>query len=401
MTVWLDVVGIGEEGLRGVGEQGAALINSADVLVGGERHFQMIPTNPAQERLQWPSPFRALIDELEARRGSKVCVLATGDPMFYGVGTTLARSFGVSDMAVHPAPSSINLACARLGWSVESINVVSVHGRALSTVVQWLQPGRRLLVISHGASTPGDVGALLQEHGFGASPITVLEHLGGERERVTPCDSASVREGSFEALSLVAIDARAGTEQPWWPRVPGLPDGAYEHDGQLTKRVVRAATLAALAPAPGQRLWDIGAGSGAISIEWMRSAPRATAIAIERNLERTQRITRNAHALGTPQLEVVVGAAPDALDGLAPPDAIFLGGGLKLSTFDACWELLPAGGRLVTNAVTLEGQSATYDFQARYGGNVTSISVAPVRAVGQFRSFDPLRPVIQYEVTKP
>ena len=401
MSAWLSIVGIGEEGMAGLGAAARAALDEAEILVGGARHLAMVPVD-GRECLEWPRPFSTLLEELRARRGRRVCVLATGDPFCYGVGTVIARHFPLDEMRVHPAPSAFSLACARLGWSQPGVECLSLHGRPLATLRSAMWPGARVLVLSHDATTPARIAGMLRDAGYGDSRIVVLERMGAAAERVR---EASAREFALEDVhdfNTVALECAAGPDTPLQSCVPGLPDDAFEHDGQLTKRVPRAAALAALAPFPGQLLWDVGAGCGSIGIEWMRAARGARAIAIERNTARLALIERNAERLGAPGLRVVEGEAPAALAGLdAPPDAVFVGGGLASpGLVDACWAALPAGGRLVAHAVSLEGERALLDVHAGIGGELSRIAVSHAAPIGRYRAFRPAYPITEFAVRK-
>lgn len=300
-----------------------------------------------------------------------------------------------------PAPSAFSLAAARLGWSLAEVETLTLHGRPLELLHPSVLPGAKLLVLSEGGGTPGRVARLLCERGYGESRLVVLEHMGGAREEVHEGTAADWAEREIADLNTIAVDCVAGPEAALLPRTPGLPDAAFRHDGQLTKREVRAATLAALAPVPGQRLWDVGAGCGSIAVEWMRAAPRAEAVAIERNRERVAMIAANASALGTPKLEIVAGAAPAALEGLGAPDAVFIGGGLTTEgLLEACWSALQPGGRLVANAVTLEGEQALVAWRSRIGGDLVRIAVSRAEPVGPFTGWRPLMPVTQFQAQK-
>jgi precorrin-6Y C5,15-methyltransferase (decarboxylating) len=269
-------------------------------------------------------------------------------------------------------------------------------------IQSYIQPGARLLILSDGAATPGTVAGILCERGYGASPITVLEHMGGERERTLAGTARDWAHNDIAPFNTLAVECVAEAGAALLPRVPGLPDDAFVNDGQLTKREVRAATLAALAPVPGQRLWDVGAGSGAVAIEWMRTDPRCAAIAVERDATRARTIADNANALGTPRLEVVTGAAPEALDGLARPDAAFVGGGAATEgVIAACWRALPAGGRLVANAITVEGEGALADWARETDGSLVRIAVSRAEPVGGFSGWRALAPVTQLVAVKP
>ncbi len=401
MSAWITVIGFGEDGLDGLSPAARALIDSAEVLVGGERHLAKVPPGKA-ERMGWGSGFPATMDEIAKLKGRRVTVLASGDPMDYGAGAALARRFPASEMAVVPAPGAFSLACARMGWSRPDVETLTVHGRPLDRLAYHLAPGARLLVLSQDRETPAAIAALLSAHGYGPSPITVLEHLNGAEERRFEGTAEDWAHPQCADLNTVAVECRAGAGARLLPRVPGLPDDAFEHDGQITKREVRAATLAALMPLAAQVLWDVGAGSGAVAIEWLRAEGSAGAVAVERDGSRTAAIARNAAALGVPSLRVVEGVAPDALEGLEPPpDAVFVGGGVaEAGLLEACWEALPAGGRLVANAVTLEAEARLLDFHGRLGGALTRIAVARAEPIGGRATFRPLMAVTQFAAVK-
>ena len=398
---WLTIVGLGEDGLDGLGAAARAAVDGAETLVGGARHLAMIPPDE-RERIEWPRPFSALIGELRARAGRPVCVLATGDPFCYGVGTVIVRHFSPGEMRIHPAPSAFSLACARLGWSLPEVDTLTLHGRPAATFRAAIQPGARVLVLSHDATTPAVIAEMLHDAGYGESRVAVLEHLAGADERIRETTAHGFALDDVRDFNTVAVECAAAPDAPLLARVPGLPDDAFEHDGQLTKRVVRAAALAALAPCPGQLLWDVGAGCGSVGIEWMRSAHGARAIAVERSAGRAGFIKRNAERLGTPGLRVVLGEAPEALTAIdAPPDAVFAGGGLSSpNLLDACWDALPPGGRLVAHAVSLEGERTLVDAHAAFGGELTRIAVSHAARLGRYHAFRPAYPVTELAVRK-
>ena len=400
MPAWLHVVGIGEDGLPGLNPAARTLIDSAEVLVGGKRHLAMVG-DETREQLTWPTPFDALIPELEARRGRRVCVLATGDPSCYGVGVTLSKHFHRSDMHVVPGPSAFSLACARLGWSLPDVETLSLHGRPVSLLQPFVQPQAKLLLLSHDRQTPHQVAQLLVDRGYGDSPMTVLEHLSGTRERLIEGVAGDWHPNEISDFNTLAVECVAQPGSPLLARTPGLPDEAFHHDGKLTKRAVRASTLAALSPISGQLLWDVGAGCGSISIEWMRAAPRGRAIAIEREMPRLSLIAQNAQALGTPHLRIIEGDAPMALRELAPPDAIFIGGGITTDgLIDQCWQALKLDGRLVANTVTLEGEAVLAHWHQAVGGELTRIVISHVAPLGAHRGFKASMPITQYCVIK-
>ncbi len=399
---WLSIVGIGEDGVAGLSEAALRTITVAEVLVGGKRQLAMLPDHGC-ERLEWPSPFDALIDALEKRRHLRVCVLASGDPLLYGVGATLLKHFPIAQTVVIPAPSAFALACARLGWARAEVECLTLHGRPVELLHPALYPGARILALSTDGSTPAKAGALLRSRGYGASRITVLERMGNVfNEHCVEGTAAAWGEQEHAALNTLAITCIADAGAPLLPRVPGLPDTAFHHDGQITKREVRAVTLAALSPVPGQLLWDVGAGCGSVAVEWMRAHPLCRAVAIEPRPDRLALIAENAAALGAPGLTLAAGRAPEALVDLPPPDAVFLGGGITdASVVTACWEALRPGGRFVANAVTLEGEQALIALYARLGGSLTHISISRAAALGGFSSWQPLRPVTQLSALKP
>ncbi|CAH2601130.1 Precorrin-6Y C(5,15)-methyltransferase [decarboxylating] [Rhodovastum atsumiense] len=400
MPAWLTVVGIGEDGPEGLGAEARGAIAAARVLVGGARHLAMVPPAAGQERLEWPRPFD--VGAVLTRRGTPVCVLASGDPMLFGVGAVLARQVPAEEMRILPAPSAFSLAAARLGWPLQDVVPLSVTGRPLAAVLRHAYPGARWLVLAADGGTPAALAALLAAHGFGASRLEVLEHMGGAQERRHGGIAAEWTLPRCAELNVIAVECRADAAVTGWSGLAGLPDGAFRHDGQLTKRDVRAVTLAHLAPLPGELLWDVGAGCGSIGIEWMRSHPACRAIAIEANEARQALITHNREALGVPGLHLVAGRAPEALADLPVPQAVFIGGGLTVAgVVDRCWDALPPGGRLVANAVTLQSEAALVSWRERLGGDLTRLSVAHTTPVGRFDAWRCAMPVTVWSVRKP
>ncbi|WP_436736603.1 precorrin-6y C5,15-methyltransferase (decarboxylating) subunit CbiE [Streptomyces sp. BBFR102] len=397
------VVGIGADGWAGLGPGARAALSAAEVVVGGPRQLDLLPPGCAGERVAWPSPLRPAVPKLLAEHaGRRLAVLASGDPMFYGIGRALAETAGPAALHVLPHPSSVSYACARMGWAVQDVDVVSAVGRDPAALAGALHDGRRVLVLAPGAATPAEVAALLRERGYGPSRITVLEQLGGPAERRVDGVADGWTAPAGDPLNVVAVECVRAPGALRLPVVPGLPDDAYEHDGQLTKKYVRAATLAALAPAPGELLWDVGGGSGSIAVEWLRAHRACRAVSVERDPVRAGRITVNARALGVPRLKVVTGAAPDALAELPVPDAVFVGGGLTgPGLLEACWAALPAGGRLVANTVTLESEALLTEWYRRHGGELTRLAVAQAVPVGSFTGWRQAMPVTQWSVTKP
>ncbi|MFF4603716.1 precorrin-6y C5,15-methyltransferase (decarboxylating) subunit CbiE [Streptomyces sp. NPDC001339] len=401
----LAVVGIGADGWDGLSAASRGVLRDAEVLIGGARQLALLPAKCPEfpgERVRWPSPLRPAVPGLLARyAGRRVCVLASGDPMFYGIGRTLGEVAG-RPLRILPHPSSVSYACARLGWPVEETEVVTLVGRPAENLARVLYDGHRVLVLSAGAGTPAEVAALLRTHGFGPTRMRVLEQLGGDRERTVEGVAADWAAPPADPLNVIALECAREPGTPPLSTVPGLPDTAYEHDGQLTKRHVRAATLAALAPAPGELLWDIGGGSGSIAIEWLRAHRGCRAVSIERDPVRAERIGRNARGLGVPELRVVHGPAPAALSGLPAPDAVFVGGGLTAPGLLAvCWEALPPGGRIVANTVTLESEALLTDWYRRHGGELVRLAVAHAVPVGGFTGWRQAMPVTQWAAVKP
>ncbi|BCJ42156.1 precorrin-6Y C5,15-methyltransferase (decarboxylating) [Actinoplanes ianthinogenes] len=393
------VVGIGAGQFHDLSGTTRALLHDAEVIFGGPRQLALLPPEVTAERRAWPSPLLpALPDLIEAERDRRVCVLASGDPMFHGIGATLSRLLGPDRLRVVPHPSSVSLAAARLGWDLARTDVVSLVTAPVAALGRALNPGRRLLILSAGAGTPAAVAAYLTSRGYPQAQLTVLEQLGGADERRLVGAAGDWAMPPGDPLNVIAVECGAG---PPVAVVPGLPDDAYESDGQLTKREVRAVTLAALAPTPGALLWDVGAGSGSIGIEWLRSHPACRAIAIEPDAGRVATITANAAALGVPGLRIVHGRAPDALDGLPAPDTVFIGGGLtRDGVLDRCLDALRPGGRLVANAVTVESEAVLAAAYARLGGELTRLTVQRSSPVGGFTGWRSFMPVTIWAVTR-
>lgn len=394
------VVGIGADGWDGLSRNACRAVEDAEVLIGSARQLDLVPPSPAQ-RVEWPSPLVPALPALFAEHdGRRICVLASGDPMFHGIGVTLVRLLGADRVRVLPQPSSVSLACARLGWALHETPVVSLVTGPREALLPHLAHGRRLLVLSRDADSPTGVAELLRDNGFGESVMTVLEQLGGPLEAAFSARAAEWTRAAGDPLNLLALDCvrTAGTVR--LPRTPGLPDAAFDSDGQLTKQEVRTLTLGALAPEPGELLWDVGGGSGSIAIEWLRTDPTCRAVTFERDAKRRDRIAGNAARLGVPQLDVR-GEAPESLSGAPVPDAIFLGGGVTApGVFDACWDALPAGGRMVVNAVTAESEVLLLRWQGAHGGDLRKFQIYRGSALGGFTAWRPQLPVAQWIVTK-
>ncbi len=402
MSRWLSIVGIGEDGVDGLTAGARGLIGAAEIVFGGRRHLALAAPLIRGATRPWPSPFDGAADEVLAHRGRRVCVLASGDPFHYGVGAVLAQKIDAREMLVVPAPSAFSLAAARLGWSLPHTVLLSVHGRPLDLVRPHLQPGARILALTADGEAPARLAKLLAEAGFGASRLTLLEALGGPRERVRTARANDFSLDAVDALNTVAIEVVAAPGARVLARTAGLADDLFEHDGQISKREIRAITLSSLAPRRGELLWDIGAGSGAVAIEWMLADASMRAIAIERLADRAARIARNAAAFGVPDLQIVQGAAPAALESLPAADAIFVGGGAgDAGVLDAACRALRPGGRLVVNAVTLETEALLLARHGALGGELTRIGLARAESLGGKTGWRAARPLTQWSWAKP
>jgi precorrin-6Y C5,15-methyltransferase (decarboxylating) len=397
---WLSIVGIGEDGVDALSPVARGLIADAQIVFGGKRHLALAAALIRGAARPWPSPFDRAVDEVLAQRGRPVCVLASGDPFVHGVGAVLARHIDPAEMLAVPAPSAFSLAAARLGWPLPDTTQVSLHGRALDVIRPHLQPDRRVLALTSGGTGPRALARLLSDTGFGASSLIVLEALGGKQERIRVATAAKFDLPDVDDLNLVAIEVKAAPGARIIARAGGLADALFEHDGQITKREIRAVTLSSLAPRLGELLWDIGAGSGSVAIEWMLADPSLRAIAIERRPDRASRIRRNAAAFGVPGLDVLEGEAAEVLGSLPKPDAIFVGGGAG-GALDAAQAMLRTGGRLVVNAVTLQTEALLLARYATLGGELTRLAITRADAIGGKTGWRAGRPVTQWSWVKP
>ena len=399
---WLTIVGIGEDGLDGLGIAARRAIEEAAFVFGGDRHLSLAAASIHGQARAWKSPFDPTMADVLALKGHKVCVLASGDPFLHGVGATLARLLDPDAFDVYPAPSAFSLAASRLGWALQEIETISLHARRVALLRPLLHPGTRILALTSDGEGPAAVAALLCEHGFGASRIHVLEALGGKAERIEIVRADTLGDRKFGSLNLVGIEIVASADAAILPLGAALDDAQFEHDGQITKREIRAITLSALAPRRGALLWDIGAGAGSIAISWLLTHPSLHAIAIEEDEERAARIRRNADALGVPALEIVHGRAPAALEGLPTPDAIFIGGGgSDDGVMEAAIAALRSGGRLVANAVTTQTEAMLLALQAKLGGDLTRIALTRAAPIGGTVGWRPAMPVTQWVWSKP
>lgn len=397
---WLHIIGIGEDGIAGLSKDALSALAKVDVIIGGKRHHALTKEIVA-ERINWPSPFDAMVEIIENYKGKSVAVLVTGDPLWYSAGTSFCREFSSEEMKIYPQVSAFQWASVRMGWGIADCDTLTIHGRATENVIPYVAPNVQLLILTKNKASPKAVADLLTERGFGKSELTVLAHLGGSQEKRFDgiAEDWAHDVPDFHTLAVKCI---AGKGAKYYGRTGGLPDEAFEHDGQLTKRVIRSVSISQLRPFQNALLWDVGAGCGSVGIEWMRAARGAKAVAIEANEERSAMISKNAILLGTPSLQQIEGTAPAALLDLPMPDAIFIGGGITSDKlFDVAWKSLRDGGRLVANAVTLESESKLVSLHANYGGSLDRISVSEAVGIGRFNAMKPAMSVMQWAVTKP
>ena len=398
MTAWLTIIGIGEDGLSGLGNSIRDTIKDAEYLFGGERHLKLVN----KKGFVWKSPLEDSFIELDQLQGKNVVVIASGDPMWFGIGATLGRRYGPSAIKIIPSSSAFSLVAARLIWPLADVECLTVHGRDLDRVKAFLMHGNRLIILANDGQTPNQLAKLLREAGFSKSFITVFSHLGATHEGHFEETASDWGHEDIPDLNTIAIECIADEGLHPKARIPGLSDEVFEHDGQLTKREVRAITISSLTPMPGQMLWDIGAGCGSISIEWLRGTLNARAIAVEHNMDRLGMINRNALALGVPELKVVFGEALTEIIGLPAPDAVFIGGGVTSDgLLEYCWQILKPNGRLVANSVTFEGEQRLFEVHQKLGGDLNKIDISRAQTVGGFSSWQALKSVTQLKMIKP
>ena len=401
MARWLSIIGIGEDGIDGLSPQARRLIAEATLVVGGGRHLKLATDLIKGEGLVWRSRIEDTLPDIMARRPSSVCVLASGDPFHYGIGGMLAGAVPMDEIISLPQPSSFSLAASKLGWSLQETALVTIHGRPIETIRSHLGNDRRILALAWDGASAAALGQYLRRNGFGRSRLHVLEALGGPKERHLQFIAEDMDGRQTNPLAVLAIEVIADVGARQIYLAAGLPDDWFEHDGQMTRREMRALVLSALQPRPGQILWDIGGGSGSISIEWMLRHPTLSSFCIEQHAERCRRIVANAAAIGVPGLKVVEGRAPDCLAGLPEPDAIFVGGGTSDVALTNClWDRLKPGGRFVANAVTIEGAETLQAMYRLHGGDLLRASFERMQPVGGFHAWKPAMPVVQWTATR-
>lgn len=396
-SAWLTIVGLGEDGPDGLPPASRAALEAADVVMGAARHLSLLP-GPRAETIEWPVPFAEGIPMLLGLRGRKVVMLASGDPFWFGAGTSVTKLLSPGEWVAHPAPSTFSLIAARLGWPLERTVCLGLHAAAIGDIRPHLAPGQRIIALVRDGAAARDLATLIFALGFGASHLTVCEAVGGPRERIR-----SVNAHSFDlddVVHPVAVAVEVEGDGRVLSRSSGLPDDLFDHDGQITKRPVRALALSALAPRPGELLWDIGAGSGSIGIEWMLAHSSCRAIGIEADPARADRAEINAKVLGVGGLRIVRGAAPDALAGLPLPQAVFIGGGVTECLLTHLWDILPEGTRIVAHAVTIESEALFAAWQEKVGGTLLRVELAEAAPLGRKRGWKASYPVVQWSVTR-
>lgn len=396
MGPWLTIVGLGEDGPDGLSPASRAALTAADVVIGPPRHLSLLPPLAA-ETVEWPTPFVDGLRLLLGLRGRRTVALASGDPFWFGAGGPIAQGLAPGEWRALPGPSTFSLAAGRLGWSLERTLCFGLHAAPLMRLRPHLAPGARIIALLRDGPAVEALATWLAAEGFGATQVHVLQALGGARERVVSGRADALSGGPFVHPVAAALDVAGDGDVI--PRASGLDDAWFENDGQITKRPVRALTLSALGPRPGERLWDIGGGSGSIAIEWLLAHPANEAVSIERRPDRAARMRSNAARLGVDRLTVVEGAAPEALSGLSPPDAVFVGGGLSAALLAVLEDSLAPGARLVANAVTLETEALLVAAHLRRGGALMRLDIAEAAPLGSFRGWRAAYPVTQWSVT--
>ncbi|MGM0825008.1 MAG: precorrin-6y C5,15-methyltransferase (decarboxylating) subunit CbiE [Pseudomonadota bacterium] len=390
---WLTLLGWGEGGTQALTAASRAALESAEVVFGARRHLRILPALDA-EVIEWPVPFADGIPELLNQRGRQVVMLVSNDPFWFGAGSTLAQHLSADEWLALPVPSTFSLAASRLGWPLERCTCLGLHAKPLTRIRPYLHAGRHLLVLVRDGEAVAELAALVSRFGFAASQLTILEALGGDNERIRHCRvDASLPQ---DIAHPVAVGLEVVGKSPALPLTPGLPDHFFDHDGQITKQTIRAITLAALAPMPGERLWDIGTGSGSVAIEWLLAHADNQAVGFEQNTERAVRARSNAENLGVDWLELKEGSAPEVLNDTPHPDAVFIGGGLSQALLDDLWQRLPEGVRIVANAVTLESEALLAHWQQKAGGELMRLELANAAPIGTRRGWKASYPIVQW-----
>jgi len=411
----ISIIGIGENGISGLTRSALRTLAEADIIFGGARHIAFLPFELQQKAKKWEKPFLKNINIIkdlrkEAETGGRaisIACLASGDPMFFGAGSSFLRYFPISDLTIYPNISSFSYAAAKLGWALQDVKCCSIHGRPLESILRFIADKAKLLILSEDGDSPAALCRLLKTRGLGQSRIAVLEHLGGEKEKIYHHHIADLTESpqKFADLNIMALDCKANDTAADLPLSTVLPDSAFIHDGQITKQPIRAAVLAFLAPKYSELLWDIGAGSGSIGIEWLRLGHQTRAVAIEQNPQRAANIMANARNLGVPDLKLLEGRAQDIIPQISDkegrPNAIFIGGNVgDFGLLEQCFAALKPGGRLIANAVTLEGEAALARLSEKYGGNRTRIAVQNEETIGRRHIMRPALPVTIFVAQK-
>lgn len=402
MHPWLTIIGIGEDGLQGLNHEARCALEKADIVYGGKRHLKLAEAAISGEMRLWPTPFLSVIDALQALRGQSIVVLASGNPLFYGVGGTLMKHFSSDEMTIYFQPSSFSLAMARMGWPMQDVSCISLVGRPLNTLKAHIQNGKKLLIMPADGAALMDIAAFFEEIGAAKTKLILLENLGGAKEKIShPITPAEAKEYAVGDLYVIAAECCCPAKNAY-PMGTILPDDAFQNDGQLTKHDIRAVTLSYLAPRFGQLLWDVGAGSGSISVEWLRAGAQTRAFAIEKNRRRAELIKINAENIGVSCLTLYEGEAADIIPTLEAPDVVFIGGGFTEGNIaETCWKALKKGGHLVANGVTVETETAFQHWVKQHGGRLVKLSSAHIAPLGDFHVWREALPVtilISYKV---
>ncbi|NIZ59689.1 cobalamin biosynthesis bifunctional protein CbiET [Sedimentitalea sp. CY04] len=391
---WLSIIGLGEDGLSGLSDASRSALDKADLIFGGPRHLDLV--NAGDRGQPWPVPFS--IDPVLQSRGKQVSVLASGDPFWHGAGGSLASHLQPGEWASYPVPSTFALVANHMAWRIEDTLCLGLHAAPFERLLPILAPNTQLICTLRDGAAPAELAAWLTQQGFGETQMAVMELLGGPNQRVRSARADAFDLSDVQAPVAVALAAMGN---PGLPRASGLPDDVFHHDGQITKRPIRALTLSALAPRPGQLLWDIGGGSGSISVEWCLAAPGARALIFEQRTQRSENINRNAAKFGlTHRMSLVIGQAPQSLETQELPATVFIGGGASQALLDQLWQILPPGTRIIANGVTLETETLLMTAHAQHGGHLMKAEIAEAGPLGSMRGWERARPVLQWSVTR-